>query len=107
MARPPSLNLIVESHHAAPHVPEVPGDVPVPGLARAPEIAGRSDGSAARPAADAVLAAGGTIAAVVGVVDRQAGGRERFESAGYDFRALFTKADVLERHAALVADAAC
>lgn len=38
--------------------------------------------------------AGGTVARVIGIVDRLQGARERFEAAGYRFTPIFTKADL-------------
>jgi orotate phosphoribosyltransferase len=48
-----------------------------------------SGGSALR-AIEAVRAEGGSVVGVLAVVDREQGGRERLESAGYEVRALTT-----------------
>ena len=51
-----------------------------------------TSGSSALRAIQAVLAEGGFVAGVLAVVDRQQGGREKLEAAGYDVRALTTAA---------------
>jgi len=38
---------------------------------------------------------GGTIAAIMAVIDREEGGREKIEAAGYPFFSIFTKKDLL------------
>ena len=45
-------------------------------------------------AANALSQAGATIVKLVAVVDRQEGGREAIEAAGYSFASLFTKTDL-------------
>jgi orotate phosphoribosyltransferase len=45
-------------------------------------------------AAKVIEAAGGEVAKIVAVIDRQEGARENIESAGYAFASLFTKADL-------------
>jgi orotate phosphoribosyltransferase len=47
-----------------------------------------SGGSALR-ACEAVVAEGGTVLAVLGLLDRETGGRERIEAAGYSMLSLF------------------
>ncbi len=54
-------------------------------------------GGSALRAAEAVAAAGGTILGVLALVDRQEGGREALETAGYSVVALVTAADLLGR----------
>ena len=49
-----------------------------------------TSGSSALRAIEAVLAERGRIGGVLAVVDRQEGGRERLEAAGYEVRALTT-----------------
>lgn len=51
-----------------------------------------TSGSSALRAIEAVLAEGGRVAGVLAVVDRQQGGRETLEAAGYEVRALTTAA---------------
>ena len=51
-----------------------------------------TSGSSALRAIEAVLAEGGRVAGVLAVVDRQQGGRETLEAAGYGVRALTTAA---------------
>ena len=55
-----------------------------------------SGGSALR-AVDAVASAGAVVVGVLSLVDRQEGGRERIESAGYSVRALVTAAEIVAR----------
>jgi len=52
-------------------------------------------GSSALEAASALAEAGGTVIGVLAVVDRQEGGREAVERAGYPVRALVTLAQLL------------
>ncbi len=47
-------------------------------------------GGASLAAVDLLRAAGAEIGGVIAVVDREEGGRERFDAAGITFRALFT-----------------
>lgn len=42
-----------------------------------------------------VEAHGGTVQAIMAVIDRQEGGRENIEAAGYPFFSIFTKKDLL------------
>jgi orotate phosphoribosyltransferase len=49
-----------------------------------------TSGSSARQAIDAVQAEGGRVAGVLAVVDREQGGRQTLEAAGYPVRALTT-----------------
>ena len=53
-------------------------------------------------ALDAVEAAGGKVAFVLALVDRQEGGRENIEKRGHKLVSFFTRTDVLRppRHAA-------
>jgi len=51
-----------------------------------------TSGSSALRAIEAVLAEGGLVAGVLAVVDRQQGGREKLEAAGYEVRTLTTAA---------------
>ncbi len=53
-------------------------------------------GASALEAAAAVLAAGGTVRGVLAVVDRDEGGREAIEQAGYAVRALVTLGELLQ-----------
>ncbi len=52
-------------------------------------------GESALRAVAAVEAARGSVAGVLAVVDREGGGRERIEAAGYPLHALFTSAELL------------
>lgn len=52
-------------------------------------------GGSALKAAAAIAAAGGEILGVLALVDREEGGREAIESAGYSVRALARAADIL------------
>ena len=52
-------------------------------------------GASALKAADAVRAAGGTVVGVLAVVDRDEGGREAIESAGFAVRSLTHASDIL------------
>lgn len=52
-------------------------------------------GGSALRAAEAVAAAGGTVLGVLALVDRQEGGREALEAAGYPVIGLVTAADLL------------
>jgi orotate phosphoribosyltransferase len=52
-------------------------------------------GGSALRAAGAISAAGGIILGVLALVDREEGGREALESAGYTVRALATAGDIL------------
>jgi orotate phosphoribosyltransferase len=54
-------------------------------------------GDSALRAATAVKAHGGTVAGVITVVDREEGGREAIEAAGYQLRALATRSALLAR----------
>ena len=54
-------------------------------------------GASALRAADAVRAAGGVIAGVLAVVDRDEGGREAIAAAGYDVRSLATRSEIVAR----------
>jgi orotate phosphoribosyltransferase len=51
-------------------------------------------GASARDAISAVEAEGGNVLGVIAVVDRQEGGRERLESAGYLVETFLTAADL-------------
>jgi len=53
-----------------------------------------SGGSILKGASE-VEKAGGTVLAVMAVIDRQEGGRETIENAGYPFYSIFTKSDLL------------
>jgi len=55
-----------------------------------------SGGSILKGAAQ-VEAQGGSVAMILGVIDRQEGGRETIEAAGYPFRAIFTREELLGR----------
>lgn len=52
-------------------------------------------GGSALRAADAIARAGGTIAGVLAVVDREEGGREAIEQAGYEVLSLTTVSELL------------
>jgi len=54
-------------------------------------------GASALRAASAVDLAGGTVAGVLAVVDRNEGGREALEEQGFPVIALTTSADIVER----------
>lgn len=54
-------------------------------------------GGSALRAAEAVRAAGGAIAGVLALIDREEGGREAIEAAGYTVRALVSAADIVRR----------
>lgn len=54
-------------------------------------------GGSALRAADAVRAAGGVVVGILALVDREEGGREAIEAAGYDVRALTRAADIVAR----------
>jgi orotate phosphoribosyltransferase len=56
-----------------------------------------TSGESTQKAIDAVEAAGGTIAQIMCLVDRQRGARERFERAGYRYEPLFTKDELFAR----------
>lgn len=45
--------------------------------------------------AEAVKNAGGEILAIMSVIDREEGGRETIEAAGYEFFSIFTKKDLI------------
>ncbi len=45
-------------------------------------------------AAKAITAAGGTVVAIVGTIDRLQGGRENIEAAGFTFTSLLTREDL-------------
>ncbi len=53
-----------------------------------------SGGSILKGAAE-VEKAGGTVLAVMAIIDREEGGRETIETAGYPFSSIFTKTDLL------------
>ena len=53
-----------------------------------------SGGSILKGAAE-VEKAGGSVLGVMAVIDREDGGRETIETAGYPFSSLFTKSDLL------------
>ena len=53
-----------------------------------------SGGSILKGAAE-VEKAGGTVLGVMAVIDREDGGRETIETAGYPFSSIFTKSDLL------------
>ncbi len=42
-----------------------------------------------------VEAQGGTVEVIMGVIDREDGGREKIEAAGYKFLSIFTRKDLL------------
>jgi len=76
----------------------------VEGLAKGESLAGRrvvvvedvtTTGGSAIKAAEAVREAGGEIALVLTMVDRQEGAAETFRDAGITFRALFTASEFL------------
>jgi orotate phosphoribosyltransferase len=54
-------------------------------------------GGSALRAAEAVRAAGGTVAGVLALVDREEGGREALEAAGLEVRALTRAGEIVER----------
>lgn len=56
-------------------------------------------GSSALQAISAVEAAGGTVLAVLTVVDREEGGRERLEEAGHKLVSLYTATELLAEDA--------
>ena len=75
----------------------------IDGLPRGETLAGRrvviledvtTTGGSSMKAVDAVRAAGGTVALVLTVVDRQEGADETFRAAGVPFRALITAAEL-------------
>ena len=51
-------------------------------------------GGSALSAIEAILAAGGEIAGVLAVVDREEGGRDAIEVAGYPVRSLVSVSDL-------------
>lgn len=51
-------------------------------------------GGSARKAADAIIAAGGTIAGVFTILDREAGAKQSFAELGWPFQALFGMTDL-------------
>ena len=53
-------------------------------------------GDSALKAAEAVKAEGGEVLAVLTLVDRESGGREKIEAAGYQLIALFQVSELLE-----------
>jgi orotate phosphoribosyltransferase len=53
-------------------------------------------GDSALKACAAVEAEGGTVAAVLTLVDRESGGREKIESAGYSVIALYRVGELLD-----------
>jgi len=55
-----------------------------------------TSGKSALQACDAVEAEGGTVLAVIALVDREAGGREAIESRGYPVHALFAVRELLD-----------
>ena len=56
-------------------------------------------GGSTLQACDAVEAAGGKVAFVIALVDRQEGGRENIEARGYKLVSFFNRADVLRKPA--------
>lgn len=56
-------------------------------------------GGSALKAIDAIRAAGATIVGVIALVDREEGGRERIEQAGYPVIALTTATEIVARMA--------
>jgi orotate phosphoribosyltransferase len=54
-------------------------------------------GGSALKAVDAIESAGGVIAGVLAVVDREEGGRERIEERGHPVIALVRAAELVER----------
>jgi orotate phosphoribosyltransferase len=52
-------------------------------------------GASSLQAAQAVAEAGGSVVCVLGLIDREQGAREAIEAAGYEFRTVFTAAEVL------------
>jgi orotate phosphoribosyltransferase len=56
-----------------------------------------TSGGSALEAVDVVREAGGRVIAVLVVVDRQQGGRERIEAKGLPLVALFTVSELLGR----------
>jgi orotate phosphoribosyltransferase len=52
-------------------------------------------GASALKAAAAVTTAGGRVLGVLALVDRDEGGREAIEAAGYSVRTLVTRSDLL------------
>ena len=63
-------------------------------------------GGSTLQAIDAVEAAGGKIAFVIVLVDRQEGGRENIERRGYRVVPIFTRADLIGTHAGRRSDIA-
>jgi len=59
-----------------------------------------TSGKSVMKAIEAVKERGAEIAAVLAIVDRDAGARQFFESQGYRYESIFTKQDVLESAAA-------
>jgi orotate phosphoribosyltransferase len=57
-------------------------------------------GGSALRAAEAVRAAGGAVAGVLALVDREEGGREALEAAGLEVRALTRAQEIVERMSA-------
>lgn len=55
-----------------------------------------TSGSSALQAAGAVEAHGAAVKGILALVDREEGARERIEGEGYELRALFTAAELLE-----------
>lgn len=51
-------------------------------------------------AVEAVRAAGGTVAAIIVLVDREQGGTERVRTAGYQVHAVYTLSELLEHYVA-------
>jgi orotate phosphoribosyltransferase len=39
---------------------------------------------------------GGSVEVVMAVIDREEGGKEKIEGAGYRFRSIFTKKDLIQ-----------
>ncbi len=56
-------------------------------------------GGSALKAAEAIRAAGGVVIGVLAVVDRQEGGRETLEAAGYSVEALATATEIVSQMA--------
>jgi orotate phosphoribosyltransferase len=59
-----------------------------------------TSGGSALEACRAVEAEGGKVLAVLALVDREAGGRERIEEAGYPVIALYRVSELLEENQA-------
>jgi orotate phosphoribosyltransferase len=55
-----------------------------------------TSGESSLRAARAVREAGGSVVCVVGLIDREQGAREAVEREGYEFRAVFTAAEIVD-----------